>query len=104
MLRSGEDDLDKVDKWLRSVLWHDVVASENTDESDSFEIHRTKGRLVLDSGEVKMIQGVREIFEMVDSDEKPCANLRSKIVLIGKNLSAPDLARSLEEALEGTAT
>ncbi|KAI5463351.1 CobW/HypB/UreG, nucleotide-binding domain-containing protein [Mariannaea sp. PMI_226] len=59
--------LHDVDRWLRAVLWDSKLP--DTEEAATFEIHRSKGRLVLDSGEVKILQGVREVFEIVDGPE-----------------------------------
>ena len=68
----------------------------------SFETHRLKGRLVLDSGEIKMIQGVREIFEIIDAvdrvdvgDSPP----QGKLVVIGRHLVAEEFTKSLSTAL-----
>lgn len=68
----------------------------------SFETHRLKGRLVLDTGEVKMIQGVREIFEMIDSADRVDVGdslPQGKLVVIGRHLVAEEFAKSLSTAL-----
>ncbi|KAH7328216.1 CobW/HypB/UreG, nucleotide-binding domain-containing protein [Stachybotrys elegans] len=54
------EQLDQVDRWLRAVLW-DRRFPEKEGEA-SFEIHRSKGRLVLTSGEVKMLQALRAFW------------------------------------------
>ena len=67
-----------------------------------FEIHRIKGRIVLDGGNVKMLQGVREIFELVEVDNVQDAGaeqMMGKIVVIGRGLRAGDWAQSLEHAI-----
>ncbi|KAM3534546.1 hypothetical protein MY4038_002234 [Beauveria bassiana] len=74
--------LEQVDKWLRQVLWENELPG--TDQAQKFEIHRCKGRLIFDNGEIKMLQGVREIFELIDaptSDEPTPAS--GKIIFIG---------------------
>ncbi|KAM3432801.1 hypothetical protein MY4824_006318 [Beauveria thailandica] len=74
--------LEQVDKWLRQVLWENELPG--TDEAQEFEIHRCKGRLIFDNGETKMLQGVREIFELIDaptSHEPTPAS--GKIIFIG---------------------
>ncbi|RKL49444.1 hypothetical protein BFJ72_g903 [Fusarium proliferatum] len=89
--------LDTVDRWLRSVLW-DSKLPEEEKESD-FEIHRSKGRLVFANGEVKMLQGVREVFEINDGplgDETP---KEGKIILIGRNVAGVGFEDSFKKAL-----
>lgn len=57
----------------------------------AFEIHRLKARLSLSNGDIKIVQGVREVFEIVDvprSDDSTPGVVSSsgKVVLIGRNL------------------
>ncbi|KKA19205.1 CobW domain protein [Rasamsonia emersonii CBS 393.64] len=86
----------QVDAWLRSVLWENVLPpSPSTGESDDapphptdFEIHRLKGILALDDGSFKVIQAVREVFEIRDSENRRDAPDHCKIVLIGRGLGA----------------
>ncbi|ORY63250.1 CobW/HypB/UreG, nucleotide-binding domain-containing protein [Pseudomassariella vexata] len=61
------DQLAKVDGWLRSILWESLVPGVGTNETKEVEIHRLKARLVFKNGDIKMVQGVREIFEIFDS-------------------------------------
>ena len=93
------DQVQKVDRWLRSVLWDCELP--HFPKASPFETHRLKGRLVLDNGEVKMIQGVREIFEMIDSPERVDVNASSqgKLVVIGRHLVSDDFEKSLSMAL-----
>ncbi|KAH6685670.1 COBW domain-containing protein [Plectosphaerella plurivora] len=84
-----------VDKWLRSILWQREVPG---DETATPEVHRTKGRIVFEDGSMKMVQGVREIFEILDSDEK-AGGATGKIILIGRNLQGVDFEKSLIEVL-----
>lgn len=81
----------QVDAWLRSVLWDLTLPSVNTQsQPGDFEIHRLKGIVSLsdDQQSPKIIQAVREVFEIRDterppqSDKPPCC----KIVLIGRGL------------------
>ena len=70
----------KLERCLENILW----PSGNT---KPYEVHRTKGLLRLDDGSLKMIQGVREIFEISDALSEPDqAAQGSIIVLIGRNL------------------
>jgi len=69
------------------------------------DIHRVKGRLVLDTGEVKMIQGVRDIFEIMDSPDRvegqeKAGSALGKIVLIGRHLSRAAFEKDFAGALE----
>ncbi|KAL8382804.1 hypothetical protein RB595_006534 [Gaeumannomyces hyphopodioides] len=96
----------KVDKWLQSVLWENELpgtdkAQDKVQDKAKFELHRVKGRLVLSDGGVKMVQGVRELFEIFDSPEgkgrEAVEDMASggKMVLIGRHLQGFDFAGSL---------
>lgn len=90
-----------MDKWLRSVLWENELPGDGADHKTPFEIHRLKGRLALESGETKIIQGVRELFEIFDapaSDEQG-ANRTGKVVLIGRHVTDTDFEKSLLAAV-----
>jgi hypothetical protein len=90
--------LPNLDAWLRSILWDSTLptlgsgARRNGDYQGYIEVHRLKGRLPLSNGEVKIVQGVREVFEILDSPESSSSNtevlsqLTGKIVLIGRRL------------------
>lgn len=57
----------------------------------NFEIHRLKGIIVLDDGSNKIIQAVRDTFEIRDSepsrnDDNRPPPVQCKIVLIGRGL------------------
>ena len=90
------DEVAVVDAWLRSLLWRtEVPGLQNTAE---FEIHRLKGRLLLENGEQKIIQGVREIYEIIDSPECD-TTLLGKVVMIGRHIGGIDFAASLQSTL-----
>ena len=101
----GEEGMVKLDGWLRSVLWDSKLPG--LEEDGGWEIHRSKGRVRLAGGEVKMLQGVREIFELIDGvnangDEGESEELGSRIVFIGRNLGGETpgaFQRSLDAAL-----
>ena len=79
----------QVDAWLRAVLWDRRLPSpDSTTEALDFEVHRLKGILTLTDTNVRVIQGVREVFEITDAETKPPPSdgLASKIVLIGRGL------------------
>ncbi|CAK7268822.1 hypothetical protein SEPCBS57363_003288 [Sporothrix epigloea] len=114
--------LTKLDEWLRSVLWENQLpdpaggtSSSRRIETDDFQIHRTKGRIVLRDGSIKILQGVRELFEIFDAPtsspaeeaaavtapkgEPIKAPESSKVILIGRRLEEFDFARSVRTAL-----
>lgn len=103
--RLTETQVDAVDAWLRSVLWDNVLPSDETTNKPAFEIHRLKGRLGLSDGREKMVQGVRELFEIFDNPHSaPEASLAprkdaGKIVIIGRHLDKYNFERSLLEAV-----
>jgi hypothetical protein len=95
LLATGQ--LQGVDGWLRSVLWESEVPGASTKEV-GIEIHRLKARLVFEDGNTKIVQGVREIFEIVDG-EKPTFDAHTtletgKIVLIGRGMHSVDFEQS----------
>ena len=94
--------MDGVDAWLRSILWDNKLLGNTRDDAQTFEIHRLKGRLVLQSGAVKMIQGVREVFEIFDNPSQTSANgafNEGKMVLIGRHLGDYDFRGDLQKVL-----
>jgi hypothetical protein len=57
-----------------------------------FAIHRLKARLPISNGDVKIVQGVRDVFEIVDapsvseSTSETASTRQGKVVLIGRHL------------------
>lgn len=89
-----------MDAWLRSVLWENELPGA-TKKTPNFEVHRLKGRLVLSDGGEKMIQGVRELFDIMDSPSSDASRATSgKIVLIGRHLGDYDFEKSLLAAID----
>ena len=84
--------LPKLDAWLRSILWDSTLPSLDTEpDCRGFEIHRLKARIQFADGTAKIVQGVREVFEIID--EPTCTETtdgvrrsEGKVVLIGRNL------------------
>lgn len=92
-----------VDKWLRRVLWDNELPNDTAEHKSSFEIHRLKGRLALEDGTTKIIQGVRELFEIFDaptSSEGDGASQAGKIVLIGRHVIDFNFEKSLLAAIK----
>ncbi|OJJ01486.1 hypothetical protein ASPVEDRAFT_41070 [Aspergillus versicolor CBS 583.65] len=96
-----------VDAWLRSVLWDSTLpaaAAIDTSSSSpaSFDIHRLKGILALSDGSSKIIQAVREVFEIRDEAPSPDSERKTqcKLVLIGRGLGDVTVwQRSFDEFL-----
>lgn len=91
--------MDDIDRWLRSVLW-DNKLPESEGKGD-FEIHRCKGRVVLQNGGVTMLQGVREVFELTEPPglQEPLPET-GKIILIGRKIAEVDFESSLKRAIK----
>ena len=90
------------------MLWESTLPFSDqmgTPKEAGFEIHRLKGRLPLQSGLVKMVQGVREIFEITDLCTEGTGTGEGtdagKIVLIGRNVAGQGWEESLLLYLEG---
>ena len=64
------------------------------------ELHRTKGKVIdKTTGEVRVIQGVRETYEIRDtSDNQPSSEC--KLVVIGKSISKQLLIDSFAEKVK----
>ncbi|KKA29620.1 hypothetical protein TD95_000687 [Thielaviopsis punctulata] len=89
-----------IDAWLRSVLWNNKIPNAHTDSS--FEVHRLKGRVIFADGSVKLIQGVREIFEIIDSEEVVSGDSPGKLVVIGRGLSLEVLEKSFSSTFNNS--
>ncbi|EQB58854.1 CobW/HypB/UreG [Colletotrichum gloeosporioides Cg-14] len=101
MPRLGPSQLVNVDKWLRKILWDRRLPGN---DKTVLEVHRAKGRFVFENGDVKLMQGVREIFEILDSpDQTREAVGEGKIILIGRYLQGVDFEKSLLEILKSYA-
>jgi len=89
---------------LQILLWESVVPS-TSEEQTRTEIHRLKGRLIFDDGSVKIIQGVREIFEIIDGGSvefPPGADATfptGKVVLIGRGIHGVDFEKSFKDSI-----
>jgi G3E family GTPase len=92
----SQSQIPRVDEWLRSILWDSTLPSpssqttnsEPTSKRPDFEIHRLKGILALSDGSSKIIQAVRDVFEIRDEERSPDDERKSqcKLVLIGRGL------------------
>jgi G3E family GTPase len=91
-----------VDAWLRSLLWENQLLGRE-DLRATWEIHRIKGRIIFEDGSVKMLQGVREIFELIDAPSSSTSSISGattgKIVLIGRNFGDQSTVQAFTESL-----
>lgn len=87
------DGFEKVEKFLQYVLWENEVASKPV------EIHRVKGILVCGS-DVRVIQGVRDTYEIIEGASLHEDIDSNKIVFIGKKLIHEDIANELNRFLQ----
>ncbi|KAI9798789.1 MAG: hypothetical protein M1833_004619 [Piccolia ochrophora] len=110
----SEQQLRALDAWLRSILWDAILPASassavrgNNDAVPGFEIHRLKGRVSLRDGSVKLVQGVREVFEIIDTREVAMepqddrTDSGGKIVLVGRGVQDLPWQNSLDQALLG---
>lgn len=92
---------EQLDAWLRSLLWENKLVG--LDRASDWDIYRIKGRIVLDDGKVKFLQGVREIFELVDAPGPDSSAIasddRGKIVIIGRNVSSQPNATTFQRSI-----
>jgi G3E family GTPase len=99
-----------VDEWLRSVLWKSIVkeSGDTAVQHSTFEVHRLKGILALTDGTFKIIQAVREMYEIRDSEHREKQDdqfeipSHCKIVIIGRDLrsSAEPWQNTFNQALQ----
>lgn len=83
----------KVEKFLQHVLWEDEA------DGVTVEIHRTKGILV-HGDDVRVIQGVRDTYEIIEGGNLHESIKNNKIVFIGKGLDEDALYSELTKFLE----
>ncbi|PSR77124.1 CobW/HypB/UreG, nucleotide-binding domain-domain-containing protein [Coniella lustricola] len=92
----------RVDKWLRALLWDNELLGDTTEHKMPFEIHRLKGLLAVKNEKTKIIQGVRELFEIFDAPTSNGQDLEAgKVVLIGRRVTDFDFKSSLLAAIAG---
>ncbi|KAF4553017.1 CobW/HypB/UreG domain-containing protein 2 [Elsinoe fawcettii] len=99
--------LEKLELWLRALLWEKLElahpdAGEEAGQKGNrarSDVHRVKGRLAMNDGSIKMLQGVREIFEFLDGEKGGAPQEGGKIILIGRNINRESLQKSLDTSL-----
>lgn len=90
--------LSLLDAWLRAILWESKnLPNAAADVGPAFEIHRLKGRIMLSDGSVKIIQAVRDVFEILDGADASAnqGHGQGKVVLIGRSLREDMFQKSL---------
>lgn len=99
--------LKALDGWLQSLLWEETLPEGALPHK--FEIHRTKGLVPMLDGSLKLIQGVREVFEILDARDSPSSGQQKvsgnveqggKVVLIGRGVESELFGRSLRKVLD----
>ena len=96
-----EEDLETLENWLRALLWEGVLLHQREEsEMKGFEVHRTKGRIVMQKGKNKIVQGVREVFEIIDDDSGK-GSAEGRLVFIGRGLNREEMEGSLSATLYG---
>lgn len=75
---------EEIEEFLRKILW------ENEANEREIEVHRVKGVLVC-RDDVRVIQGVRDTYEIIEGGTLVDGITENKIVFIGKNLNENDL-------------
>ncbi|KAI0372243.1 cobW-domain-containing protein [Pilatotrama ljubarskyi] len=94
--------LERLDEWIRTVLWERQLPNRPSAEAGSIEVLRCKGIFVTTDGQLHVLQGVRNLYEIAEV-EKGEQELglpdTGKLVLIGKGLQE-DVRHSLLEQLD----
>ncbi|KAI0785218.1 cobW-domain-containing protein [Abortiporus biennis] len=90
--------LEKLDEWIRTVLWEHHLPGKTSSENGQLEILRCKGIFTTVEGGLHILQGVRNLYELekVEDDSDIGLPDEGKLVLIGKGLDET-VRRSLEE-------
>ncbi|KAI0720542.1 cobW-domain-containing protein, partial [Cerioporus squamosus] len=97
-----EDQMERLDVWIRTVLWEKQLPGTSGDASSALEILRCKGLFVTNTGELYVLQGVRNLYEISKVEQGGEEELglpdTGKLVFIGKGLDE-NVRRSLVEHL-----
>ncbi|KAG7442998.1 cobW-domain-containing protein [Guyanagaster necrorhizus] len=91
----GQEKMDKLDAWIRSVLWENQLP-EGT-QSSELQVLRCKGLVITDAGDQYVLQGVRSMYDMsLVGEEVVGVPEQGKLVFIGKGLDLV-VRKSLED-------
>jgi len=104
------EQLPNLDAWLRSLLWNSELPGLRLDPIDDAkdskppEIHRLKAKLPLVNRDIKIVQGVRKVFEILDAPKSDSTGLEfpreGKIVLIGRYLEGLKFEESFRHTIK----
>ena len=89
----NDSGFDKIEKFLQYVLWENKVNGKDV------EIHRLKGVLV-HKDDVRVVQGVRETYEIIEGGKLLDEIKQNKLVFIGKDLDHDDLMVELHRLIQ----
>ncbi|RPD62474.1 cobW-domain-containing protein [Lentinus tigrinus ALCF2SS1-7] len=85
-----EEQMVRLDEWIRTVLWEKQLPGSSSHASSALEVLRCKGLFVTDTGELHVLQGVRNLYEIskVEQGDEEELGLpdTGKLVFIGKGL------------------
>ena len=98
------EQLPALDAWLRSILWDQKLPSRS-EGSQKLEIHRLKAKLPMTNREVKIVQGVRDVFDILDApkaSEGDSLETQGKIVLIGRHIGDVPFEESFIDAINSS--
>lgn len=87
-----EQGFSKIENFLQHVLWDNLVNGKTV------EVHRLKGLLV-HGDDVRVVQGVRDTYEIIENGKLLEEVKENKLVFIGKNLNRLDLLDELNRFL-----
>lgn len=92
---------DELVHYLQKLHWQSFGYNYESKDTNVYgEILRTKGLLIMDIEKMdyKVIQGVRDTFEIIETSSKPFKNTATgKLVLIGEKLNKSLIMEELEE-------
>jgi len=96
--------LDKLDEWIRAILWENRIPGSTTSNSE-VRVLRCKGAFTSTTGIHYVLQGVQSMYEISELDAVAADSFGvvgvpevGKIVLIGKGLD-DNVRRSLDSVL-----
>jgi G3E family GTPase len=97
---ADDEAVERFDKWLRGVLWDEVLEGVDGERWEKFEVHRMKGRIPVKGGKVLLLQGVRNLYELNEGgSEAESGGEEGKLVLIGRKVGQEAFRESLMLAL-----
>ena len=85
--RLSLEQIDLLDEWVRNVLWEKQLPGRPAGENSEIEVLRCKGLFTTTVGELHVLQGVRNLYEIskVEDQELGLPDA-GKLVFIGKGL------------------